>query len=62
MLIGVTPKGAEVATELRERLENLEEEIAGQVAKRDMAGFEAVMHALGEVTQVDLRAEAREEA
>lgn len=61
VLIRVTPRGAEVATELRERLEGLEEEVAERVAERDMAGFEAVMKAVADITGVELRAEAREE-
>ena len=62
VLIRVTPEGAEVATALRGRLERLEEEIHERVAKRDMAGFEAVMKAVGDITKVELRAEAREES
>lgn len=61
VLIRVTPEGAEVATELRDRLETLEGEIIERVGNRNMAGFEAVMDALGAITQVQLRDEAREE-
>jgi hypothetical protein len=39
----------------------VESEIGERVGKRDMARFEAVMRALGDVTQAQLRAEAREE-
>jgi DNA-binding MarR family transcriptional regulator len=56
-LIRVTERGAEVATELRARLEDMEAEVARRVAKRDMVGFTAVLAALGDVTQVQLRAE-----
>jgi len=56
-LIRVTARGAEVASELRARLEGMEADVAGRVAKRDMDGFAAVMAALGEVTQVQLGAE-----
>lgn len=52
----VTERGAEVATELRERLEVLEADITGSVAEREMAGFTAVMAAVGRITQVQLRA------
>lgn len=62
VLIRVTPEGAEVATELRGRLETLERDILGRVGKGAMAGFEAVMDALGAITQVALRDEAREES
>ena len=56
-LIRVTARGSEVATELRERLEDLESQVTGRVAKRDMEGFDAVMRALADITQVRLRAE-----
>lgn len=62
LLIRVTPTGSNVATELRDRLEGLEAEVLERVAARDMAGFEKVMDALGDITHVELRAEAREEA
>lgn len=60
-LVRVTPEGARVATELRERLERLEADVVGRVGERDMEGFRRVLDALGDVTQVDLRAEAEEE-
>ncbi len=60
-LVRVTPEGDTVATRLRERLEDLEEEIVERVGEEGMAGFEAVMAALGDITKVDLRADAREE-
>jgi len=56
-LIRTTQKGAAVATELRERLEGLEAEVTGRVGKRDMEGFAAVMAAVGDVTQIQLREE-----
>lgn len=61
VLIAVTPRGAEAATALRGRLERFEEEVMGRVPARDMAGFEAVMRAVGEITQVELRPERVEE-
>jgi DNA-binding MarR family transcriptional regulator len=60
VLIRVTPEGDAVATELRARLERFEAEVTGRVEIRDMAGFEAVMSAVGDITQVNLKAEARE--
>ena len=58
-LIRVTARGGDVATELRERLEGLEAEVMGRVSKRDMAGFAAVMAAVGDVTQIQLREEGQ---
>lgn len=60
-LVRVTDDGARVATELRDRLERLEAEVIGRVAKRDMEGFRRVLDALGDVTQIELRAEAEED-
>ncbi len=54
-LIEATPAGLEKAGSIRERLEHLEAEVAGRVSERDIAGFRAVMAAVGEVTQVVLR-------
>jgi DNA-binding MarR family transcriptional regulator len=57
LLIRATDRGGEVATELRERLEALEDEVTGRVKKRDMEGFAAVMAAVGDVTKIQLREE-----
>lgn len=61
-LIEVTAEGAEAANRLRERLETLEAEVQAMVSERDMEGFEAVMRAVGELTQVRLRPETGGEA
>jgi DNA-binding MarR family transcriptional regulator len=60
-LVRVTAEGAHVATRLRKRLEDLEEEVARRVTKRDLAGFDVVMKAVGDITQVQLREERKEE-
>ena len=60
-LVRTTAQGGNIAEQLRERLEQLEDDVVGQVESRDMEGFEAVVKALGEITQVEIRAEAREE-
>jgi DNA-binding MarR family transcriptional regulator len=61
-LIRVTPPGADVATALRERLEKMEREVEVRVTPRDMAGFEAVLTAVGNITGIRLRAESGEES
>ncbi|MEZ4415614.1 MAG: MarR family transcriptional regulator [Gemmatimonadota bacterium] len=53
-LVRVTPAGAEVATELREMLEGLEQGIHARIDARDFAGFKSVMQAIADLTQVDL--------
>lgn len=54
-LIEATPDGKATAVVIRERLERLEAEVAERVTERDIAGFAAVMAAIGAVTQVVLR-------
>ena len=60
-LIRVTDAGARTATELREMLERLEREVMARVSDRDMEGFDAVMSAVADVTQVELRPKERED-
>lgn len=57
LLIRATAAGAETATAVRSRLEAMEAEIMAVVGPGDMAGFEAVMRAIGGITGVDLRRE-----
>ncbi len=57
VLIQVTPEGAEVAGALRRRLEGLEDEILRRTDKRDMEGFAAVLGAMADITQIQLRTE-----
>ncbi len=54
-LIRVTEEGSTIATHLRGILENLEASIAERVEDRDLDGFDAVMRAMSDVTQVELR-------
>jgi DNA-binding MarR family transcriptional regulator len=54
-LIAATPAGQLKAAEIREKLERLEADVAARLTEQDMAGFAAVMAAVGEVTQVILR-------
>lgn len=54
-LVRVTEEGARVARALRAKLEAFEEEVQSRIAKRDVQGFEAVMKAIAEVTDVQLR-------
>lgn len=56
-LVGVTEAGAAAAADLRAEMERLEAEVLAAVEPREMAGFEAVMRAIGEVTWVQLRPE-----
>ncbi len=61
VLVSTTPEGADIATELRKMLEDMEEEIYSRINARDLAGFQAVMRAIADLTKVDLTA-TREES
>lgn len=54
VLVSTTPDGSRIATELRERLESMEEGIHRRIDPRDLAGFQAVMRAIADLTRVDL--------
>jgi DNA-binding MarR family transcriptional regulator len=54
-LIELTPAGRAVATSLTEELTRLEGAVAQRVSAEEMAGFAAVMRAVGVVTRVVLR-------
>ena len=54
VLVSTTPEGSRIATELRERLEWMEEGIHRRIDARDLAGFQAVMRAIADFTRVDL--------
>lgn len=56
-LVSTTEEGARIATELRARLEAMEDRIYSRIDARDFAGFQSVMRAIAEVTQVDLNQE-----
>jgi DNA-binding MarR family transcriptional regulator len=54
-LIHVTESGRALAEQSNARLEALEEEIRGRLSAEEVNAFEAVIRAIEEVTQVDLR-------
>ncbi len=54
-LIELTPAGRRVATSLTEELVRLEAAVAERVSAEEMAGFAAVLRAVGVVTRVVLR-------
>ena len=54
-LIEATAEGQLRAGEIRDKLERLEAEVASRLTEQDIAGFRAVMAAVGDVTQVVLR-------
>lgn len=56
-LIDLTASGRRVARRARKVVEEFELEILGQLSKQDLRGFERVMLAIAEVTQVELRRE-----
>jgi DNA-binding MarR family transcriptional regulator len=51
LLIDITAAGERVAASLRKQIEALEEDVLGRVSQRDLAGFRAVLDALGAVTE-----------
>jgi DNA-binding MarR family transcriptional regulator len=55
LLVSVTRRGAKEAEQVNALLERLEREIATRVTKADVAGFEKVIEAIGEVTKVKVR-------
>lgn len=54
-LINITPAGRKLAGRLNRRIEILEDDIRDRVNARDVAGFRAVMSAMGQITRVRLR-------
>jgi DNA-binding MarR family transcriptional regulator len=50
-LLAITPSGDRIATALRKEIVALEEEVLRRVPARDLAGFRAVLDALGAVTE-----------
>lgn len=54
-LIAATAEGQRRAVQIREMLERLEADVASRVTEGDIAGFKAVLAAVGDVTQVVLR-------
>ena len=55
-LVSTTRRGARVATELRRMLEEMEDGIHERISPRDFTGFQAVMQAIADLTQIDLTA------
>ncbi len=54
-LIRVTAEGTSIAARLRSRLEEFEADVRERVGVRDERGFRAVMRAIADITQVELR-------
>lgn len=54
-LIRVTAEGTSIAARLRSRLEEFEADVRERVGTRDERGFRAVMRAIADITQVELR-------
>ena len=54
-LIGLTRKGQSTAARVNVLVEEIEREIGKRVTKRDLAGFQRVMEAVGEATGVEVR-------
>jgi DNA-binding MarR family transcriptional regulator len=54
-LVHITPKGQDLAAKLHRLLRRLEADIRSRIDARDMAGFQAVMAAVDQLTQVRLR-------
>jgi len=50
-LVDVTASGERIAAALRKRIEALEGDVLRRVSQRDLAGFRAVLDALGAVTE-----------
>jgi DNA-binding MarR family transcriptional regulator len=54
-LIGLTAAGTAVAEQVRQIIEELEEQLDGQITAQDLTGFQNVMGAIAKVTAVELR-------
>ena len=55
ILIELAPRGRRTASRVQQLVEGLEREILSRLDARDMAGFEATMSAIAEVTRVQVR-------
>ena len=53
-IVAVTPEGNSLASKLRREYEAFESQLTGGIRPRDLAGFEAVMHEIGRVTNVQV--------
>jgi MarR family transcriptional regulator for hemolysin len=54
-LVHITDRGSELATRVTRLLRSLEDDIHHRVQGRDLKGFQAVMRAVDDITQVRLR-------
>lgn len=57
LLLAIEPPGERIASALREEIETFEADLKRRISDRDLAGFSAVMKAVGELTGVQLREE-----
>lgn len=57
LLLAIEPPGERIASALREEIETFEADLKRRISNRDLAGFSAVMKAVGELTGVQLREE-----
>jgi DNA-binding MarR family transcriptional regulator len=57
ILVSLTGKGQRLATRINEAVKDLEDRIASHVNEREMAGFQAVMDAIAQATQIQVRKE-----
>ena len=54
-IITLTPKGKKLASRINATVRELEDRIAKHVNEREIAGFQAVMAAIGKATQIQVR-------
>jgi len=61
-LVDLTPDGRSLADRLRDLIEAFEKRVMQEVDSQALAGFQAVMQAIGEVTRVTIRPDHQEES
>jgi DNA-binding MarR family transcriptional regulator len=54
-LVGLTGRGERLSRKIQTDLEELESKVRQRIAQRDLEGFEKVMAAIAQVTQIELR-------
>ena len=57
--IELTPDGRKLAARIQKMLEAFEEQVKDRITERHSAGFRAVMAAIADVTDVNLREKAK---
>ena len=62
LVVTLTRRGTSAATSMQRFVEKTEQEIASRVTERELDGFFAVMQAIGELTQVEVRPGSGSEA